>query len=823
MSQQSLNLSVKGLHTYNSELSGVPEGALSVADNLNINRLNIAEVRRGFNFLDYNLPLDADRIKKLFFFNQKLFTHYGTTFAYYNTASGYTSLGTASAVSGLVMRSAEMNKNLYVTTSTGVKKLANSTTQLVDVGAPKGLDIVTANSAALTGFLAVNSYVAYRYIIGTKDANKNFIRGGVSQRRVHQNTAATTKNVDLTCYIPSGLTTSHFVQLYRTKIGTTVPNDEVQLCYEIPIAAGDIASGFVLITDIVPDDLLGAALYTNPSQEGLVNDNAQPPVARDLAEYKNHLFLAYPTSKHRYFLTLIACGGTLGLQVDDTITIGGQVYTAKAAENVASKQFLVDTASASLSLRIDTTIRSLIKVLNQNASSSQYAYLIGDDNSLPGKVLLEERGLGGASFAVISSRTTAWSPQLQTSGTTESSSNDEFKNALMYSKQFQPEAVPLKNILYVGSSDAAILRIAALQDGLFIFKEDGIFVLRGENEASFTVSLLDNTAKLIAAESVAVVNNLIHGLCESGVVQVSNSGVEFISTPIKDKMLTLFGTALAQVKAQSFGVGYNTEGKYLLWMPASPADTSPTQAYVFDVYGKSWARWIQNVTCGGVNPADDKLYMGSSDANKVRIERKAFDYTDVATDPSTKVISAYTGLSVTLSGTDQMVVGDLLIQGTNEAYITAVSPSTGSVTVDLTVSWTIGNVTHLKAIPVAIEWNPEVAGNPAGLKHFTECLLLFKRNFVKDVAISFSTDSNPSINQFTIEGPNGSGNWGDFEWGDVVWGGDPSKQPIRVLVPRPAARCSQLTVRLDSTAAYSDWQLNGVSLVYTPTSTRVAR
>jgi hypothetical protein len=142
----------------------------------------------------------------------------------------------------------------------------------------------------------------------------------------------------------------------------------MQLCYEYPLTNTDITNGYFSFDDITEDSLLGAALYTNPSQQGILNDNAQPPLARDIAEFKNHLFFADVESVYRFVFTLIATAGT-GLVVNDTITISDgtttEVYTAKASENVGSKHFAVDTASASPSIRIDNTIRSFINIVNR--------------------------------------------------------------------------------------------------------------------------------------------------------------------------------------------------------------------------------------------------------------------------------------------------------------------------------------------------------------------------------------------------------------------------------------------------------------------------
>ena len=76
---QIIDLAVKGLHTYASDLSGVPQGALTIADDVNISRVNIVESRRGFDFLGHD---PGAEVKKLVFYGSGMFAHYGTTFGY---------------------------------------------------------------------------------------------------------------------------------------------------------------------------------------------------------------------------------------------------------------------------------------------------------------------------------------------------------------------------------------------------------------------------------------------------------------------------------------------------------------------------------------------------------------------------------------------------------------------------------------------------------------------------------------------------------------------------------------------------------------------
>ncbi|MDQ3234742.1 MAG: hypothetical protein M3Q07_23295, partial [Pseudobdellovibrionaceae bacterium] len=677
--------------------------------------MNLAESRRGFSKLA-SLPDVSDRADKFFFYDGETFVHYGSTLALY-TGGSFTPKGSLSTPSEATSpRGSAMNQNLYLTSSAGIQKLDDVSSSIYAAGIPKGLHMSLALKTGTGTAVATGNYVAYRYVVSRRDANKNIVRGGVSGRAIIENASGSTKDITTTGYLPSGLDNTYYVEIYRTAASSAEPNDEMQLCYEYPLTNIDISNGYFTFDDIVPDSLLGASLYTSPSQQGIINDNARPPLARDIAEFKNHMFFADVESVYRYVFTLISTAGT-GLVVNDSITISDgattEVYTAKASESVGSKEFAVDVASSSPAVRIDNTVRSLINVINRG-STLVYAYLLSTGGSdLPGKVLLESRGLGSAAFTIISSRAVAFSPQLTTSVTdNQTSSNDAFKNGLMFSKAGQSEAVPSKNVLFVGSSDDRILRIIPLRDSLMILKgKDGVFRLSGINEQSFAVSPLDSTAKLVAADSATVLNGLVFGLFESGVCQVSDSSVEIISEPIKDKFLAVFGSALAETRSYSFAIGAETEGKYILFIPQSSSDTYATYQLVYHVFGSSWLEWDLPARTGGINPEDGKIYLGLGGSNAIRQERKTFDYTDFVDYEQDCTATDQAAYSLTLSGTDVMSVGDILLQGSlDPAYITAMDTATGTVTIDVDQTYDLGQpIEHLKAIFVEIEWNREVA------------------------------------------------------------------------------------------------------------------
>jgi hypothetical protein len=827
---QSLILDQRGLYTYASPISGVPSGSLAVAQNVNINRENIIEPRRGFDFLAYRLPLSTDRVADLVFWNSQLFAHYGTTFAYYDptlVTGGFKSRGTLSRPTSANHLSVvnSQNKNLYIAASTGLKKTDAIGTSLYSAGIPKGLTMDLALAGAGTA-LEINEYVTYRYLIGRKDANSNFQYGGVSARATIQGTSSK-QDVNVTCYLPSGLDATYFIQLYKITSTVSATSDELQLCYESPLTTATS----ITIKDIVPSDLVGATIYTAASQQGATSDNAVPPLARDIAEYKGCLWYADIESPQRLTFSLVSVSGT-GFVASDTITITRgavtEVYTGYASFDHTNKRFQVFTGASPAS-NIDSTIKSFIKCVNL-ASAIVTAYsMVTKEEDLPGKVMLESKTISDVVFTAVSTRPAAFQPQLPATATISSTSTaDTFKNGLMWSKLNQQEAVPIKNILKAGGSEDRILKIVPVREGMFVLKEkDGAFILRGNTEADWNLQLLDNTAKLVSARSVVVVNNLVYGLFESGIMELTDTGATIISNPIKDQILPLFSAnMIATVKSYAFGIGNNIDGKYILSVPILYTDTATNKQIVFDTFGRTFTNWSLPFACGDINPADSLMYAARYNNEAVLVERKASEYTDFADYEATCTVTSFNGTTVYINNTSGMAKGDILYQGiTALAYIESVSNATGSIVIDSAQTWVLNtaDVIHMKAIDCKIQWNPDVGGNAAALKQYYECSLISKANFQKDATMYFTTDINPSESYIEITSPSGNGAFGQFIFGDEVFGGDQSSSPKRIGIPRTHARCSALSVRFENKVAYSDFQIEGLALSFNVTSTRTAR
>jgi hypothetical protein len=825
---QSLNLKIKGLFTSFNEFSEAPEGALLVADNIDILQESIAQPRRGFDRETSGYSDTSDRTDAIAEYDDKIIAHHGSTVGSADTLSYYssgtwTSIGAFAAPTSWRMKFAAVNQNLYYTTNAGIYKLDAYNATAVKAGAYKGLDLVGSNSVSGSGWLANNSSVAYRVVWGYRDDNDNLVLGAPSQREEYTNTSGSSANVSITTTIPAGVTTSWFVQLYRSAAVTSgTPSEELGLVYETNPVSADITAKTITIVDIVPDALRGATIYTAASQEGLANGNEQPPLAKDVAVFRDCVFYLNTTSKHRFNLTLIAVGGSNGVANDDTISIGGVTYTGKGTETIASAQFQVVTGGSAAS-NITDTAQSLVRVINRYSSSTVYAYYLSGVDDLPGMILLEERSIGGAAFVITASKPASWNPtDIPTSGTTKTSSNDAFVNGISWSKPSQPEAVPLPNFAFVGSRNLAALRVIALRDAMYIFKEgEGIYKLSGYYP-NFQIDKVDDSANLIAKESCQVLNSQIFCLTDQGVTVVTDS-TKVLSLPIEQELRSLVNQNLSLVESIAFGVAYESDRKYYLFLPSSASDTYATQAYVYNLFTNSWVRHVLNATAGFVSDAND-YYLGHGISNYLLKERKNYSFLDFVDFGFTTTLTASSSRVMAIdSGFDNVAVGDILWQSnTLFATVTALDVLAQTFTVGSDPGFTLAACTLLKAISVELTWAPVTLANPGIQKQLHTTLLLFKEDFTGQGELGFTSDVSQFEDSVSIEG-RGLALWGLFGWGELPWGGTALRRPLRQWIPRAKQRASQLTVTFRHAFGYSPWQLQGLSLFGAPGSEKIGR
>lgn len=340
------------------------------------------------------------------------------------------------------------------------------------------------------------------------------------------------------------------------------------------------------------------------------------------------------SSSTKLIITNAANGNTTDIgqgTMQSPVTVGTNIQGI--GEDYSQKIVLL-SSQPSNAQRIDESARSIIQAINRNPTSPITASYLSGINDLPGQILLENKALTDTPFYMWVNQSAIsdnFNPKLPTSKGTVYSDNEKSPNRLMYSKVSQPEAVPLVNYFDVGSKDQEIVRIIALRDSLFIIKTDAVYRLSGTTSANFYISLLDASVRILAADSAAVLNNQIYLLSNQGVVTVTDSGVSVMSRKIEDQILKYTSPSNFPNSGKiAFGIGYESDRSYLLWLPTNTEDTYATQCFRYNVFTQTWVRWVLPQTSAIVNRTDNKLYLGCGDVNYVAKERKNFDRTDYA-------------------------------------------------------------------------------------------------------------------------------------------------------------------------------------------------
>lgn len=308
---QDLTFSVAGLYTSPNQFSSVPHGALQIADNIRIDRPNVGQTRRGLKH--YGLDI-ADLlstpgfVKNIYNFKEKLIARFNDTLLYDSDDAGtwlaYT--GTFTPSTGFALRSMQANKNFYVNTQNGVKKL-DTASNLTGFRAAGMVQALQATYVLVSGtIINDDKNVAYRMVWGYTDANQNEIVGAPSQRLIVTNDTGSAKDVELTYQIPDSITVNDFYRIYRSGESASAafaPNDELQLVLSGNPTSAEIIAGEFTITDNQVNR--GESLYTDPSQQGILQANAQPPIAKDMVLWNTYSFYGNTTSLAQYQSTLL--------------------------------------------------------------------------------------------------------------------------------------------------------------------------------------------------------------------------------------------------------------------------------------------------------------------------------------------------------------------------------------------------------------------------------------------------------------------------------------------------------------------------------------
>lgn len=545
-------------------------------------------------------------------------------------------------------------KNLYATCEDGVYRLGSSQAAYMErIGQfPCFFDkencAVTDRTVSGYNWLADDYGVSYRALLKKRDAQGDWLVGPVSGRVTIINEAGAARAVSLRILIPkgageiqnSGATTpnyfdGYYVEVYRSGQAAlgTVPGDEMQLVVEQALVTGDVTNGYVTVIDDVPDTLRQAHLYTNAgSGTGIESSRTTPPRATDLAVWKERLWGSNIRSVARLELQVMAVGGTNGIQDEEELSfnLGAVTFTVNAeATTPGANEYLLVTSYASAAQNIEATTQNICAAINKHATNTvvwaEYVASPTDPLSVGRFVVYSRKPTASRLYAYVGTgdKAEAFLPTLPIAATGNVYGEaDDWVDAVWFSEAGLPDAVPVPNFLRVGQPGKAIHRIVPTRDRLYVFKEDGAFVVTGDNPDTFAVTQLDPGMRLLAPESLVSFDGMVVGWFTTGIMAFSTDGIEELSAPISETVRQLVykgGAAyFNNVFKYAFACADENQKRYILFLPdVKEGYTYATVAYVFNAKAGEWTTWsfADNITFaysaqGDSTTPDRRLYLG---------------------------------------------------------------------------------------------------------------------------------------------------------------------------------------------------------------------
>jgi hypothetical protein len=253
----------------------------------------------------------------------------------------------------------------------------------------------------------------------------------------------------------------------------------------------------------------------------------------------------------------------------------------------------------------------------------------------------------------------------------------------------QPEYFPSANAITISTNDAdQITGMSVLNDALFVFTEDSVWMIQGGyTSSSFSRAKVSGSsiaaAGAIAPESIVNIGTVIFYLSDDGVNVFNGSTVELISESISPSI-----KAISYTNRQSAVGGWNpTLRQYWVSFPGVGSLT-----YVFDSVYQYWTKYTHNMRASGVyelTTGDAAQLIGDA----TYVWQTESGYTDDGSN-----ITWYWKSPVYDGG------GSEWLKCLRRGYLTAVATATdsvilnvykdGSASADQTVTYSVGTVTQ---------------------------------------------------------------------------------------------------------------------------------
>lgn len=384
------------------------------------------------------------------------------------------------------------------------------------------------------------------------------------------------------------------------------------------------------------------------------------------------------------FASAYVSGGTIDLYEDYGTTPRFILY--KTANQGTDAQNIANTA------------QSIVRTINLISTNTYWnGYYNSSATDPVGKMEFTSQSIGDDAFYLTANSTATggnFSPTMPTTGTSYVSINDDFQHAVMWSKEDQPEAVPLVNLKKLASADDALLAVIGLRDSLFaIKKKDGVWRLTGESETSWNWDEFDGTVECIQPNSIVKGENAIYMMSNSGYVKISDVGVEVIGRDTEKNDLKPINATDFDING--YGWYYESEKAYKISTYLNQDSTSNDLLKEYNVFTQSWSQREYGVYTNDTNISSglvvlDYEYTTPLTGNGLLKERKDLTTNDYSLPDITNTITAIdtTDKTITLGTTCTIHDDALITQGALTRVVTSF---------DTTAQLTLSSVTGLSS------------------------------------------------------------------------------------------------------------------------------
>lgn len=399
--------------------------------------------------------------------------------------------------------------------------------------------------------------------------------------------------------------------------------------------------------------------------------------------------------------------------------------------------------------------------------------------------------------------------------------SDNNQQPVRFSNPGKPWSWPLVNTLGGLPDGADVLRVAPSGGGysLLVFLKDGA-IYRVSGQYPYIVRRLDDTATLLAADSLVPHSGKLHALTTQGACSITESGVAIVGSSVEDSLREVWANIVSGSLDAStiFGTSYESDRQYQLWVPISSAYAS--RSYVYQSLYGQFTRFVKDRRCGLVFRGPDLLVMGDGSTNQLRIERKFFGSSlwKSFADQRTTITGSYTPISsttmryTTADSISGVTAGDALsLASAPNTYYRVTAVGSGHVDFAATISDDTDNAYIFRKQSISVTFAPDGGGAPGIEKRWREVQLHFGSYLAQQLSVSFANERTTS-NTVTVTDSN-------FAFGTA----DTGIRLVRVSVPQSVQMGSTLNVTISLAEAFSYFQLYGVSATAEPVSERSGR